>query len=52
MQSREMAPALEIMNAIDVTKFVASVIYSEQAIKTTIQHLKHDNYIRNFFGWD
>ena len=52
MQNRRMAPVLEIINAIDVTKFVSSVIYSEQAIINTIESLKQDHTYFRSIGWD
>jgi hypothetical protein len=46
MTSRPMAPVLDRINAIDITKFVTCVINDELAIERTINSLKKNG----FFG--
>ena len=41
MIGRLLAPAFDKMSAIDLTDFVISIVYSEQAINGAIYHLKN-----------
>ena len=50
MIGRLMAPAIEKMAAMDINRFIVSIVCAEHAMKNTIKTLKTELFIRSKRG--